>query len=373
MRIGSEKKRASILIIGLVGYNMGDEAIAYVSANVLSQKYAVKVVSLRKGVLAKYGINEVYFVPRSIASWFNLVRQMLGAKYILIGGGSLVQDKLGGGFLSGVIGYLNLITCVASSLGKPIISLPIGVDDINAKNFSLASSILKRFKKITVRDCRSKVNVMSYSKDCLVPSIVPDPAFLIESSINQVSGSSFGNAYVCVSLAKENSLDLNSPIVLQLIEAICCWVEDGYSVVLLCMDPRADDEISVYNAILRVIAAKNDASRYLLKIQIITPTCVQEAVSLLRGAEALLAMRLHAVIIAYSYTKIFCISRTTKTKAICEELEIDNVDIETNSVLDDPSIKRICALNFSFSSSSQKINLLARKETISKYFDELFL
>lgn len=49
------------------------------------------------------------------------------------------------------------------------------------------------------------------------------------------------------------------------------------------------------------------------------PVTPKEASSTLRSARSVIAMRLHALILAYGYTDLFCISRTTKTDSFIKD------------------------------------------------------
>ena len=310
-----------VLVVGLVGYNFGDEAIAVSFCRNIKRYHNVQVkcVSLNRGALLKYGIDELYFVPRSFVSWLRLCFTMISSDYVFFGGGSLIQDKLGAGRYSGVLGYLNLTTMLASLLRVKIYSLPLGIDNVSRPNVPVVRSILSRFKELSVRDHLSYENALTYSQgDFLDLGVWPDLAYLIESSDKTVEFES----YIVVSLAKENSVNSGDEIYSGVVEFIKKSIVDGLDVFLLAMDSRPDDELSLYYDIVRDVNSS--------KVKIFLSEDVFEISALLKNASGLLAMRLHAMILAIGFCDIFCLSRTTKTHAFCIENDIQYIDIESD-------------------------------------------
>jgi polysaccharide pyruvyl transferase WcaK-like protein len=57
------------------------------------------------------------------------------------------------------------------------------------------------------------------------------------------------------------------------------------------------------------------------------PQSVDEAVTVLRSSRGVIAMRLHALILAASFVNTVCVSRTTKSKALMSDLNMRGVDL----------------------------------------------
>ena len=372
-----KRRKKSIIVVGLVGFNLGDEAIALAVLKRLRNCAEIKVVSFRKDSISKYGYRELYFSPRSLKAWMLLFLSIVNADVVLVGGGSLVQDKLGGSFSSGILGYLNLVTLVGWVFRKLLVSLPIGVDDLSARNYSLANSILSRFDYLFVRDERSRLNALAFSGGLIDPAVVPDPVFdkhhelWSESSIAcadmPIDSSS---PYICVALAKENTLRENSLLVHEIVQCIEGWLGSGYKVLLLSMDSRNGDEIAIYQNITSLISSRGGQVEGMLAMY--TPPDVDCAVRCIRSASFMLAMRLHAMIIGYSYVSMFCLSRTTKTHAFCEEYGVGFVDIDALQSLPPAVLSDLTLGDFSKLSNNANCKILVSKqELLNKYFDFL--
>lgn len=370
-------KQPKVLVIGLVGFNLGDEAIALKVAEAIGVRYRVTIVSLNQGAILRYGLREFYFKPRSIVSWLSLLLEVLSSRKVIVGGGSLIQDKMGGGGMHGVIGYLNLVTMMLKLSGKKIISIPLGVDSLSEKNVRLANNIISRFERLVVRDELSKQNVTKYTHGRLVPEVVPDPVFGFpaDHSLIRDSGSYYLDGipesnYVCLALAKENVVNEGGVLIGQLIQCIVAWVKEGRKVLLVCMDARENDEFSLYEYIEREVD-KSFNGKMDGRVRIYIPSDIYSAARCLRYADAIVAMRLHAMIMAYSYSKIYCISRTTKTKAICDDLRIPYIDLEVTSQFDEEALLRVKKLNFSFDRSAQLEQLGLRVKAINEYLGNI--
>jgi len=375
--VKNNKRRRSVTVVGLVGYNLGDEAIALAVLKRLQCYASVKVVSFQKNAINKYGYDELYFSPRSLKAWVRLLWSIAVSDVVVVGGGSLVQDKLGGSFCSGTIGYLNIVTFVSALFQKFLVSLPIGVDDLASCHYSLAKSILVRFDHLFVRDERSRLNVLKYSDGMLDPVVVPDPVFDKHHEMYSKTAAGFSDMsfdfsdpYICVALAKENTLREGSLIVREIVESIEGWLSFGYKVVLLSMDSRGSDEIRIYENIMSLVLSKG------LEVEgrlfIYTPSNVEGAVRCVRNASFMLAMRLHAMIIGYSYVSMFCLSRTTKTQAFCEEHGVRFVDIDSSGALPPAVLSNLVSCSFAELSNKVDSKLLCEKqEKLNSYFDFL--
>ncbi len=333
------KERNHVLIIGLAGFNAGDNLIAIRTLKELEKNHTITCVTFKKNYIAKNGYNEFFLDYKKITSWFKLFFKIIESDLIILGGGSLIQDKLGGSSTKGVLGYTNLTTLLAKLVNKKIISLPLGIDKLNyKKNHEVAKKILHRIKYLYVRDKRSKIFLKeAYNINA---EYVPDPGIYDYSDF--LDKDSYANS-ISISLVKENCLEPDSPIMKQLFEVVNYWLSKDYNINLIAMDSRGNDELSLYD-----LFPKNE------KINIIDGDDLNKIIKTIVNSDFMLAMRLHAIIIGCAYTPTFCLSRTTKTHYFCENYNIEYLDIEKNQKIPIETIEKLKNLSFEVNSSTIK-------------------
>ncbi len=301
----TKDNRKKVLLIGLAGYNLGDEAIAVSAANSLRTKYEVVITTVKAGVIAKYQIPEVLVDRKSLRSWISLINAIRRSDVVIFGGGSLVQDKLGLSLFSGVLNFLLQYVILAKILGKHTRTLPIGVDRLQTRLGRMIGSLaLNLLDEINVRDNTSKelVNFYSGRTDA---RIYADPAFLLSPPQSELATLAKDTAgYMVISLVLEN-IDANT---LRLIYNVIERTDSlkSYRKIYIAMDTRESDELHLYREILCIHPE-----------QIVIPKDAFEAQKIISGGTLLIAMRLHALILGLGRTPSFCISRTTKTEAFC--------------------------------------------------------
>lgn len=303
------RKYKRALIIGLAGFNLGDEAIAVAAHNELKKKYdLIEVTTVNAGALKKYGIEEVAMKRRSLVFWINIAKSIWRADAVFIGGGSLVQDKLGVGLVSGVLGFFVQVSLLCCLLARNVKTLPIGIDELRTRLGRFYAYLALRFTgEVYVRDSLSMSQAESLSRSLAVKCFA-DPAYLINVETNlRKSGR------IIVSLVYENiDLSLLRRVHEALLEAFSGRHEALHYIV---MDMRCEDELSLYEAL------------HISPDKIIIPSDVFAAARELRRADLLVAMRLHAMILAQGFTPIVGISRTTKTVAFCEENSVPYIEL----------------------------------------------
>lgn len=310
-------KKKRVFIVGLAGHNLGDDAIAFTAWSTFKGDCDVKVSTVNKGRLQKYGISEVYLNRKSPLSMLKVAKAMLWADVLLVGGGSLIQDKLGYGYFKGVLGFTNQVTLLAKICNLKVASLPIGIDRLHSEQSrALASKVLSRFSVLTVRDDVSKKLGSEYSSTSIESNIMADPAFNIDDFIliNKVDD----HPYMVISLVREN-LDLD-----KFVAAISAYIryllkKTDLNIKLLCMDTRKGDEYQIYLALMDNVVDE--------RIDIIVDDDLNSVCNLIWNADHIIAMRLHTMIIGLGYTPMFCISRTTKTDTLCRQSEIPYIDM----------------------------------------------
>lgn len=321
------KKR--ILIIGLAGYNLGDEAIAVASARFLSDSHDLIITSVRPGSIAQYGIKEVLLDRRSIRSWVRLVKEIRSADMVLIGGGSLIQDKLGIGIFRGVLSFFLQSLILCRVVGTRIATLPIGVDALETRlGRNTARLALKLLEEINVRDRLSAKIVEGITPAPPKTLLYADPAYMLQPAKIDDAEQRGADQVLLVSLVREN-------IEIEVLKSLHAEIR-GYAasnnlqVRYISMDRRFSDEESLYRDILDIPAT-----------EIIKPDNLTEVFHAIEQSECIIAMRLHLLILALGRKPLIGISRTTKTRAFCTENMVPYVELgavsdniaELNSIL----------------------------------------
>lgn len=127
-----------ILLAGYYGFgNLGDEILLETYLARLKPKFEVSVLLPEK--------------PVDRWSLWAVARALSKTDVLLFGGGGILQDKTG--FL-GLAYYLSLIL-LARTLGKRVVLLGQGIGPLSPFNLALARAVLKLAEKITVRDAAS--------------------------------------------------------------------------------------------------------------------------------------------------------------------------------------------------------------------------
>ncbi len=282
-----------IFILGVAGYNIGDDAIAYVVARHLRIDNSVKVGVINNGRLSKYGIEEVLISRTSIRGVWAILRAIFWSDVVLIGGGTIIQDKLGISYIRGMIPFFLQVVIVAKALGKSVLSVPIGVDRLHTNlGKKLYMYIDKCVDIIFYRDSLS----FDYSEKVLqrkldVNNVYYDPAILLKSSELNVCN------YAVLSLVGESiSIDILKILIDKFLN-LCDRLE--VEPKLLVMDSRPDEELRVYNFVKA-------------NVEVINTEDLFSTVDLIRNSKFVLSMRLHSLILGLGYTKLLCISRSEK-------------------------------------------------------------
>lgn len=332
------------LIIGLSGFNLGDEAIAVASYAALKKKYhTVSVTTVNPGSLEKYGIPEVLLSRKSIKSWIAICREIRAADTVYIGGGSLIQDKLGIGLVTGVLSFFLQMVILSKILSNNVKTLPIGADKLTTKTGMLYAKIATRMLgQINLRDEESKNNVSNWTSTTKI-NIYADPAYLLA-----IQDYTPQKKKILISLVFENiEFDTLKAVNDSIVQAFESRKDDLF---YISMEKRENDELSLYRR-LGITESK-----------ILTPSNIQEATIAIRNSELLIAMRLHALILGHGHTTLLGISRTTKTSAFCKEgnvpyFDLDHIPNNLAKVISKMTIRSLADFELQKEAASKKIKL----------------
>lgn len=307
----------SIKIFGLIGENLGDEILGISAYNEICKTFPnTKIGELIANRAARNNGVQSFFIDRkSIKGIYQLIKAIEESDVVVVGGGSLIQDKLGISIFRGTLPFLFQIVLIAKLLGKKVISLPLGVDQLNTKMgkfFALCS--LKAIDYVCVRDELSQKNACEYGNLTYDKvRVMPDPAFLFDTTVSKCT-----HNYIVISLVKEN-YD-TSYFIPALTEFIEHMLSKGFKIKLLSMDERITEEHELNRKIFDLM--QNTSVEIVPLGQSIDSIC-----HLIRSAKLVVAMRLHAAIIAYGYANILMISRTTKTDAFRLQYDVKGLNM----------------------------------------------
>ena len=305
-------------LFGVAGFNRGDDAIAAGIVDWVTTRHPnarITLAVLRHQCEPPLGhLAQLMIDRRSPGGLRRLIAGVREQDVVLIGGGSLIQDKHGGGRWRGVLGYAWTVTALARLFGKPILAIGLGIDELgSAGGKAAAREVLGRIDWLSVRDQRSASEALALGRERGEITVGPDPAFAFPQS-NLPSG---GGDYIVLSPAMENVGEQHIAALFAKLASAISSAHPDLGIKIVAMDERAAEDAGKLALITACLPA-GEASR----VELVVPANAEEAATLLRGARGIIAMRLHALILGYGFTRLYCISRTTKTDALMQEYEI---------------------------------------------------
>lgn len=324
--------RLNVKLFGVVGHNFGDEAIAVAATSEITRALPNAVVSVatttHRDLLGLYGIREFRNHRRSADGFLELIHEIRTADVILIGGGTLLQDKLGLGWLRGNLAYALQVALLARFFKKKVGALAIGVDQLTSQlGQDMARQFLRLLDGLLVRDEQSLDLAHLYAgrrPGSLVSGTLwlagADPAFLLDERGAYSPKWKFSN-YLLVSLVNEgihwdSFLDALATSVFQ-------HLASGKidAIVLLAMDNRPSEERSLFEAWLQKYPGLRDHSTTYV------PNDVYDAARVIQHARIMVAARLHAMILGLGRVPFLAISRTTKTENFLEQTSAISIEV----------------------------------------------
>lgn len=320
--------RPRIHVYGVAGYNLGDDAIAFVGEREIRRIVPgarVRIASHAPGALKeRYGLDEIPVDRRSLRGIAGLVDSLRRADVVIIGGGTLVQDKLGLTRLRGVLAYVQQIAFLAKAFDKPLGTLAIGVDELRTTlGERYARQVLRTLDTLVVRDDRSLELAATYGGDRKREGHrAADPAFLLDEYVPESPNPSPFGRYAVLSLVNE---DLDQAWLLAaLAEILPGFLEDNDldGLILLAMDVRPEDETSVFRTWL---ARHPDLAPL---CHLLVPADALEAFRVVTAARFVLALRLHAMIFALGHVPLMGVSRTTKTDTFLRDAGVEGLPVD---------------------------------------------
>ena len=329
-----------ILISAFIGSdNLGDQAIF---ESIVGRLHKNKDLDLAAFTLDRTKYKTTPFV-RFIETLnpFRVTAEIYRCDLLVIGGGGIIQDETT---------VYNLIrhtykAVAAWVLGKKYMFFAVGISPVRSKvNKILARVVLQNAEAVTVRDSRSKINAQSLGVTKKIV-VTADPVVGLDVEYKkQISK----RPYVIVSL--RHWFDIHRYIPVEIAQSLSLrsqkdglkyesftstlaqffdWVIDNYKyrMIFLPFFDQRDDHIAS-----DVIAKMNYSN---LTKNISKQQTIPDTVSLIAGAECLIGMRLHSLIIgACVNTPFLALSYSEKVANFTHELGLQQFghDIEKLSV-----------------------------------------
>lgn len=281
-----------LMKIAICGYygirNFGDEVILEVLKKLVLEAYPNSEIV----VMGKFGAPQtVGLLPlggRSLlkallikpALFFKPYRAIKSCDLFILGGGGLFTDEEGP-FVSA---FWALHGLIAHMLGKPVAILGVSVAKLNFWNKWLVKKVFQVAKMSNVRD-RGSQEVLG--RLGIQTKVMTDLAVLLNIQKNKTNQQ---NKYVAISFRQYKNTPLN---LYTNLAHFCDYVTGklGLNIRLISLHDGAKNDEQILNKIFELIKAKENV--FIHKF-----VSIDDTVKLLKNAELVVAMRLHAGIIS---------------------------------------------------------------------------
>ncbi len=298
----SDKCR-NVMISGYYGFgNSGDDALLSAiidEIKAVSPKANVTVLSNTPAATRKiYGTDSIYRY-----NFLKIRKQMKQTDLLITGGGSLIQDGTSNRSLTY---YLSLIA-LAYERGARNMLYANGIGPVRQKNMPRIAETLNHVQAITLREPNSLALLNEIGVTRPKIEVTVDPVFNLVDKLNIKKPQNRGKYFV-VSV-RSFSGGVNLAAIAQAIDHT--HEKYGCTPVYIIMQPQKD------NAITHKLRAMTKCGG-----DIVGASNIKELLSLIRGAELCLAMRLHTLIYAASLScPCIGIVYNPKVNAVLEYLQ----------------------------------------------------
>lgn len=324
---GEKKKQIDVMISGYYGFrNSGDESILRAMVDSLRRERPdIRILVLSRNPKETRRVYGTEAINRF--NFLKLLHLLRRTKLLISGGGSLIQDVTSN---QSLVYYLSIIKA-AKKRGAKVMLYANGIGPVNnLKNYKMVSKTLNQVDLITLRE-ESSLEELHRLGVTVPPSVVTaDPAFVIpcasEAHIAEVMrrvGLPEEKKYFCIAVRPWSKLDKNfDRILAELTE----YVTQKYELVpvFIPMQPLYDKEIS--NRILRKCKGGGLMFKDVYSSSIL--------LGVTKGAEFILAMRLHTLIYAAGAgTPVIGLAYDPKVNAMMEYMgqkymmDVSNMDL----------------------------------------------
>jgi polysaccharide pyruvyl transferase CsaB len=319
------KKTYDFALSGYYGYgNIGDDALLFtIISNILQKKHDLKICVLVKNSKQFQKSLDNYFcniIAKPRFNFFSVRKAVRNSDALVFGGGTLLQNITSNRSLSY---YLSLIK-TAQKYNKKTILYANGIGPIcKPRNYEKIKSAVKNITLATIRDESSYnyllelLDLSSFESDKSKIYLTADEALTIKknnylNAYKKDFGKIINGRYIVVSVRKWKYLDSDFFIKFSAgIDAICR--EYNLIPVYVVMQPKLDKDISYQLSTLNGRAYLFDACG--------DNEDTERILAIIKSAEAVISMRLHALIFAAAFgVPMLGISYDAKVKSFLEDI-----------------------------------------------------
>ena len=313
-----------IIMSGYFGFsNSGDDAILksiIESFKSLDPNLNIKVLSKDPDLTEReYGVAAV-----DRFKYFDVRKSLKAADMLISGGGSLLQDKTS----SRSIWYYLLIMKLAKRYKKKVFVYSNGVGPINKRfNRNFTRRVLNKVDYITLRDKDSYDFIKSIGVNNPNIKVLSDPVFNLKEASDESVREKFDINEGTVLVSIRSWMD-DEKLIAELSKFLNYLIDDGKNIVFMPMQTPRDTTIS----------EKIAANLKLTKI-IDEKYPVEILMSLMKNADFIVAMRLHAMIYAIHQNLPFIgLSYDPKTETLLKDFD-ESINIDVDAINYDDLIK----------------------------------
>lgn len=290
------------IVSGYIGFdNFGDEAIAHVLSEKLKSEGAEKITLISSNPEKTKQIHNVDACPM-----LKFLPSLKEADVLISGGGSLLQDVTS---FKSLIYYLGIIY-TALFLRKDVIIYSQGIGPItsNLGRF-LTKFALKRAKKISVRDKKSKELLKSWNIEA---ELVKDPIFYLDLAKKNQKGT--------VGIQLRNYPTVNDRFLNCLADKVVEHFSDKNIEIFSFQDSIDLDICEKFALILEKKGCNN--------VKVLSNLSIREVFDKISNLEYMIAMRFHANVVAIkSGVKTLAINYDIKVEKLAEEYNLPIIEL----------------------------------------------
>lgn len=313
-----------VIMSGYFGFsNSGDDAILksiLESFKALDPSLNIKVLSKDPSLTEKeYGVPAV-----DRFKLFDVIKSIKASDMLISGGGSLLQDKTS----SRSIWYYLLIMKLAKHYKKKVFVYSNGVGPINKKfNRNFTRRVLNKVDYITLRDIDSYNFIKSIGVNNQNVKVLSDPVFNLKEASDESIREKFDINKDTVLVSVRSWMN-DEKLIDELVKFLNYLIDQGKNIVFMPMQMPRDTTIS------EKIAANLKSSKIIDE-----KYPVEILMNLMKNADFIVAMRLHAMIYAIHQNLPFIgLSYDPKTETLLKDFD-ESINIDVDGINYDDLIK----------------------------------
>lgn len=313
-----------IIMSGYFGFsNSGDDAILksiIESFKSLDPDLNIKVLSKDTDLTEReYGVAAV-----DRFKYFDVKNSLKAADMLISGGGSLLQDKTS----SRSIWYYLLIMKLAKRYKKKVFVYSNGVGPINKRfNRNFTRRVLNKVDYITLRDKDSYDFIKSIGVNNQNIKVLSDPVFNLKEASDESVRKKFDINKYTVLVSIRSWMD-DEKLIAELSKFLSYLIDEGKNIVFMPMQTPRDTDISERIA-ANLKSTKIIDEKYPVEI----------LMGLMKNADFIVAMRLHAMIYAIHQNLPFIgLSYDPKTETLLKDFD-ESINIDVDAINYDDLIK----------------------------------